>query len=141
MKKVLKYIFITIIIAFISWILFGIVMTFGHKSMPEVEVPKELKELEKILTKETNGGDSHFNTIPQHKIDECHFEIELTVYMNDDSISKTKESIYNYINSVSKRINERIKNKECMDSLIILVSAPKATFSKSSHFRYSFPMQ
>lgn len=141
MKKTLKYIFVIIPAIFISWLLFGIIMTFGHKIMPEVEVPKELKELEKILTKETNGGDSHFNTIPKHEIEECHFEIELIIYMNDDHISKTKESIDNYINSVNKRIKERLKNKACMDSLIIAVSVPKATFSRSNHFRYSFPIQ
>ena len=141
MKKILKYIFITILTLFISWILFGIIMTFGYKSMPEVDVPNELKKLEKKINEETNGGDAYFRPIQKHEIDECHFNINFFITMNDDSISKSKNKLDNYINSVNKRINEQLKNKICIDSLIISVSASKAKFSKSGHFRYSFPIQ
>jgi len=141
MKKILKYIFITILILFISWILFGSIMTYGHKSMLEVDVPIELKKLEKKFKEESNGGDAYFRPIQKHEIDECHFNIDFFITINDDSISKSKIKLDNYINSVNKRINEQLKNKICMDSLIISVSASKVTFSKSGQFRYSFPIQ
>jgi vacuolar-type H+-ATPase subunit E/Vma4 len=45
------------------------------------------------------------------------------MYVNNDSITQSKELLDAYINSVNARVNKILKDKECIDSLIIDVSS------------------
>jgi hypothetical protein len=147
-KKVIKIILIVlaqILIIAVGFVIYGSIMTLGNSRMPIIEVPQELKELENILQKETKGGDAHFNLIPKYEIEKCEANLDLNMYVNNDSITQSKELLDAYINSVNARVNKILKDKECIDSLIIDVSShyseEKTDSLKSKHYRYSFPIK
>ena len=65
--------------------------------------------------------------------------------MKNDSLTQSKEKLDNYINSVSKRVNEKLVDKKCIDSLLIEVSSyyskEKVDSLKIKKYRYSFPIK
>lgn len=115
--------------------------------MPIVEVPKELKELERDIQIETYDRGANFDDIPEYEFQNCNAKLEIHLYVSNDSITKSKELLDLYMLSVSKRINLLLTNKECIDSLIVDVSShySKAKIDennlKSKHYRYSFPVK
>ena len=147
-SKILKISLIILIpIAIIVGIFFiyGSIMTLGNSRMPIVESSIELKKLEKEFQIETKGGDAHFNPIPKYEIEDCLAKLNLNLYINNDSITQSKERLDTYINYVNKRINEQLVDKKCIDSLIIEVSAynsqEKIDTLKTKHYKYSFPIK
>jgi hypothetical protein len=120
-------------------------MTFGNQRAPEVAVPKELKKLEKEIQKETKGGSVFFDPIEKYRIDDCDAKLNLYISLNNDSITRTKDMLDIYINSVNKRVNEKLINKKCIDSLIIDVTSSynkeKVDSLKFKDYRYSFPVK
>lgn len=143
MKKAFYIIIGLIISVVIGYYIYAFIITIASQSMPIVEIPPELMKLEKSLQKETKG-DARFYPIPKHEYDNCEVTLELNIYVNNDSISQSKDRIDKYIQSVSKRVNETIVNKKCIDSLIVEVSSyyskEKVDTSKSKRYRYSFPI-
>lgn len=133
-----------IAIIIIGFYIYAFIMAKASQRMPEIEI-SDLKNLQDDLQKETNGGNARFYPIPQHEIESCNAKLNLNLYINNDSISESKESLDNYINSVRSRVNERLVDKNCIDSLIIDVSSfysKEAVDSlKSKHYRYSFPVK
>lgn len=147
-RKVIKIILIVlapILIVAVGFYIYGSIMTLGNSRMPIIEIPQELKELENILQKETNGGDAHFNPIPKYEIENCDAKLSLNMYVNNDSITKSKESLDSYIKTVNKRVNKKLVDKKCIDSLIIEVSSyyskEKLDSLKSKRYRYSFSIK
>lgn len=134
----------SIILTTIGFFVYATIMTFGSQSMPIVEIPEELKKLEKELQKETNDRDANFDDIPEYEFKNCNIKLEIHLYVNNDSITKSKELLDLYMLSISKRVNSLLTNKKCIDSLIIDVSSyySKAKIDennlKSKHYRYSF---
>ena len=74
MKVTNKYILKVNILLFIGSLF---LLFFSCKPRPEVEVPSELKELEKIILKETNSTRTSFYPIPEHEIENC----EVSLYI------------------------------------------------------------
>lgn len=148
-NKILKIILIILIpIVIIVGILFiyGSIMTLGNSKMPIVETSKELKKLENIIAKETKSNDhTFFNPIPKYEIEKCNAKLQLNVFVNNDSLSQSKKTLDEYINSINKRVNEQLVDKKCIDSLIIEVSAynsrEKTDTMKTKHYRYLFPIK
>jgi hypothetical protein len=134
-----------LLLCVVGFFVYATIMTFGNQRMPIVEIPKELKELEKELQIETFDRGANFDEIPKYEIENCN--AELGIYINNDSITKSKELLDKYVLSVNKRINDRLINKKCIDSLIIDISSyySKAKTGvnnlKSKHYRYSFPVK
>ncbi len=146
MKKKLIIILILLLLIVSVFFIYATIMTYGNQRMPEVEVPVELKKLEKIIESETNGGSAEFTTIEEYRIKKnCNAELSLYIYMNNDSISKSKEILDKYISKVSERVNQTLINKKCIDSLIIDVSSfytkAKSEDLKSKNYRYTFPIK
>ena len=137
MRKFLKYVFITIIIIFIIWILFGVIMTFGHKSMPVVEVPKELRKLKSEI--DNIKTEIIFYEISEFDLKNCNAKQEVTIRTSEDSIVKSKIALDNYILSLRHKINLYLINKNCIDSLIIKAYVIKS--QSDNRYRYSFPIQ
>lgn len=148
-NKILKIsliILIPLVIIVGIFFIYGSIMTLGNSRMPIVETSKELKKIEKEIQNETNSGIStFFNPIPKYEIEKCNAKLELNVFVNNDSLSQSKKSMDEYINTVIKRINEKLKDKKCIDSLIIEVSSyyskEKEDSLKSKRYRYSFPVK
>jgi hypothetical protein len=145
MKKAFYIIVGLIISVLVGYYIYAFIITIASQRMPIVEIPKELRELEKIFGKETNSNDhTYFNPIPKYEIENCEAKLELKLYLYNDTISQSKERIDKYIESVSKRVNETIVNKKCIDSLIVEVSSynskEKVDTSKSKRYRYLFPI-
>ncbi len=131
-KKI--FIFIGVCISlYLSYVMLLFIFAFGHKSVPVIEVPKELKRLEEQLKIETNSS-VQFYQIEKHCIDDCNAKLELNMYINNITITKSHESLDKYINSVKKRVNKQLINKKCIDSIVISVSSFEIIK------RYSFPI-
>jgi hypothetical protein len=145
MKKNIIIILSFIGLVVIGFFIYATIVAYLSQRAPEVDVPKKLKELEKEIQKETKGGSVFFNPIEKYRIDDCDAELQLSVYINNDSISKSKELLNNYVNSINKRVNEKLIDKKCIDSLIIEVSSyyskERTDSLKSKHYRYSFPIK
>lgn len=148
-NKILKIsliILIPLVIIVGIFFIYGSIMTLGNSRMPIVETSKELKKIEKEIQNETNSGIStFFNPIPKYEIEKCNAKLELNVFVNNDSLSQSKKLMDEYINTVIKRVNEKLKDKKCIDSLIIEVSSyyskEKEDSLKSKRYRYSFPIK
>ncbi|OYQ35676.1 hypothetical protein CHU92_10710 [Flavobacterium cyanobacteriorum] len=145
MKKAFYIIVSLLISVVVGYYIYAFIITIASQRMPVIEIPKELEKLEKILQIETNSNDhTYFNPIPKYEIDNCEAKLELNIYINNDTISQFKEKVDKYIESVSKRVNETLVNKKCIDSLIVEVSSynskEKVDTSKSKRYRYSFPI-
>ena len=148
-KKFVKMVLIisaTILIIAVVFFIYGSIMTLGNSRMPIMEVPQELKELEIVMGKETKSNDhTFFNPIPKYEIENCNARLSLNMYVINDSITKSKESLDAYINTVNKRVNEQLVDKKCIDSLLIEVSSyyskERKESLKSKHYRYSFPIK
>ena len=132
-------------IILLGYFIYIILIAIASQKMPVVEMSKELKELEKIIQKETDGGSTFFEPIPEYEIENCNAIINIDLSIRNDSLTKSKESLDSYINTVNKRVNDRLIDKKCIDSLIIEVSAhnsqEKIDSLKSKHYRYSFPIK
>ncbi len=145
MKKAF-FIFLGLIITIvIGYYTFALIIAIGSQRMSIIETPTELEELESILQKETNSGIStYFKTIPKHEYKNCAANLELKLYVYNDSLSQSKEKVDQYIQSLSKRVNQKLVNKTCIDSLIIDVtssfSEEKIDSLKFKYYRYSFPI-
>jgi hypothetical protein len=130
-------------IILIGYFMYVILIAIASQKMPVVEMSKELKDLEKIIQKETYSGvGTFFEPIPEYDIENCNAIFHLNIYIKNDSITQSKELLDAYINSVNKRVNEKLIEKKCIDSLIIEVSSyysqEKIDSLKSKHYRYSF---
>ena len=144
--KIILVILIPILIVIVVFFIYGSIMSLGNSRMPIVEISKELRELENIIGKETKSNDhTYFNPIPKYEIEKCNAKLPLNVYVNNDSLSQSKKTLDEYINSISKRVNKQLIDKKCIDSLIIEVSAynsqEKIDSMKTKHYRYSFPIK
>jgi len=123
MKKTLVITISLAVILVIGYFVYAIILSIGSQRMPDIEITEELKKLENKIQKETNSGIStYFMPIQKHKIKDCNGKLSLNVYVNKDSIIKSKQLLDNYIFSISKRVNQKLENKKCLDSLIINVS-------------------
>jgi hypothetical protein len=144
MRKIIILVLSFFAIIIIGYFIYVILIAIASQKMPVVEMSKELKELEKIIQKETDGGSAYFYPIPEYEIEECNAIINIDLSIRNDSLTQSKEKLDNYIKSVSKRVNETIVNKKCIDSLIVEVSSynskEKVDTSKSKRYRYSFPI-
>ena len=143
MKKSKTLIIIILSIIFIPLLCFFIyanIMTFGNSRMPIVEVPKELIEFEQKIVIETNGTAS-FYEIPKHEIESCHGLLELNI--KTDTIAITKENLEKYVNGLSENILKILKNKKCIDSIIITVGIENERDMNGVLIekRFSFPMK
>ena len=144
MRKIIILVLSFFAIIIIGYFIYVILIAIASQKMPVVAMSKELKELEKIIQKETDGGSAYFYPIPEYEIEECNAIINIDLSIRNDSLTQSKEKLDNYIKSVSKRVNETIVNKKCIDSLIVEVSSynskEKVDTSKSKRYRYSFPI-
>lgn len=142
MKKTIITIISIIIIVLIGFYIYAIIMAKASQKMPVVSISKELKELEKKILIETQGGSVYIYPIPKHELEDCNTSLNIDLSIRNDSISQSKESLDNYINSVRNRVNNKLIDKKCIDSLIIDVSSfhSKETIDslKTKHYRYSF---
>lgn len=145
MRKTIITIISIIIIVVIGFYIYAIIMAKASQKMPIVSISKELKELEKKILTETKGGSVYIYPIPKHELENCNTSLNIDLSIRDDSISESKELLDNYINSVRNRVNDRLIDKECIDSLIIDVSSfhSKEVIDslKTRYYRYSFPIK
>ncbi len=146
LKKILLLSVISCVSVYILYVFILFVLAFGHSTRPCINVPNELKVLSETFGKETKSADwTFFEVIDKKEYNNCNALLKLHLLVNNDSISKSKESIDNYVNTVNKRVNEKLKDKRCLDSLIILVtsdySKAKIDSLKSKSYRYSFPIK
>ncbi len=130
---------ILFIFSITAYYLFSIFYMFGHQRMPIVTIPKEIKDLEKEIQKETNSGDyTYFNNYPQHTVDNCNSKLNLNLQIDNDSI--IKKGVELYVKSINNRVN-----KKCIDSLIINVfldySKEEIDSLRYKNYKYSFPIQ
>lgn len=145
-KKTIKVLGFVILVGIIFFV-YANVMTFGNQTMPLAQIPKELKELEHDIQAETFDKDASFDDIPKHEFQNCKVKLVIHLYISNDSITKSKEQLNSYILSVSKRVNRKLMNKNCMDSLIVDVSSyySKAEADKNNlktkYYRYSFSIK
>jgi len=122
-------------------------MTFGNQTMPVTQIPKELKDLEHDIQVETFDKDANFDDIPEYELQNCNVKLGMHLYVSNDSITKTKKALDLYILSINKRVNLKLKEKKCIDSLILDVSSyySKAeTYEnnlRAKHYRYSFSIK
>ena len=146
MKKKIILLFGIIIVIMIGYFIYATIITIGSQRLPTVEKSQEIKNLEKIILKETKSGiGTYFTEIPKHKIKTCNATLQLNLVIYNDSISVSQDSVKNYIQTIVNRVNATLTNKNCIDSLII---EGKSYYSKANidslklrNFRYSFPIQ
>lgn len=119
-------------------------MALGNQRLEAVKLSKELEKLEKIIQIETKSGDySYFNGYSQPAIEECNAKFDISLFIDNDSI--IEKGVELYVNSVSKRVNEKLINKKCIDSIVIHTSydcnKEKTDSLKTKYCRYSFPVK
>lgn len=145
MKKIIITIISIITIIVIGFYIYATIIAIASQKMPVVNISKELKELEKKILTETKGGSVYIYPIPKHELENYNAKLSFSIYINNDSISQSKESLDNYINSVRNRVNNKLIDKKCIDSLIIDVSSFHSKKNidnlKTKHYRYSFPIE
>lgn len=136
-----------IIVVGIVFFLYANIMTFGNQTMPLAEIPKELKELKHDIQVETFDKDANFDDIPEYEFQNCNVKLGIHLYVSNESITKTKKALDLYILSINKRVNSKLKDKKCLDSLILDVSSyyrqaePDENNLKAKHYRYSFSIK
>lgn len=145
MKKIIITVFSFLAIIVIGYYIYILVIAISSEKMPVVEISKELRDLEKVIQKETNGGSVYFYPIPEYELEDCNAHLNMDLSVRNDSLTNSKEMIDSYIKSVSKRVIENLEDKKCIDSLIIDVSSyyskEKTDSLKSKHYRYSYPIK
>lgn len=138
MKVTNKYILKVNILLFIGSLF---LIFFSCKPRPEVEVPSELKELEKIILKETNSTRTSFYPIGKNEIENCHIGIHIYIYIKNDTINASEESLSNYVKTISDRVNKVLKNKVCYKKLTISTSSENDKALKSYKHNFEFPIK
>ena len=145
MKKVIIIILVLISILLLIFLVYAKIMTLGNQWEKVVEVPKELKKLEKEIQSETGHRDFNFHDILGVEYENCDIKLEAYLKINNDSISKSEKSVEKYINGISKRVNNTLINKKCFNRLIIEVSSyyhkGKIESEVTKQYRYSFPIK
>jgi len=140
-KKILVFLGICLL-TYLIYVIILMALSFGHQRMPEADVPEELIELKKEI--ETDSIKITFYSISQVALEECNAKQEVTLTLSKYSITRSKETIDRYIDSINKAVNERLVDKKCIDSLIIKVSSyymvKKSNSLQYNHYRYSFPV-
>ncbi|MDI9312649.1 MAG: hypothetical protein QM535_20735 [Limnohabitans sp.] len=113
-----------------------ILILFSCKKQPTVENPKELEELKFEILSEIKDGSVVFYEIPMNEINDCSAILELSITINNDSITKSDKRLDNYIYTILNRVEKKLQNKyKCIDSLKI-----RAT-SYSKDKKYSFAIK
>lgn len=124
----------------VIFIVYDFIISVGSQKIQTKQVPEELKELKTDL--ENDKVEVIFYEIPEIDLEKCHAKQEMTIRISEDSITQSKKILDSYINSINKIINEKLKNKECIDSLNVEVfsyfSKEKVDSLKSRHYKYSF---
>ena len=125
----LKYFYTTLLFSFL----------FSCKPLPEVEVPIELKQLEKIILKETNSTRTNFYPIPEHEIENCNANIYIYIYIKNDTINASEESLNDYVKTISNRVNKILKEEECFKKLTMETSSSnhKNLKDRIHHFEFA----
>jgi hypothetical protein len=146
MRKIIILVLSFLAIILIGFYVYTILIAIASQKMPQVEITPELKKLESDIQKETYSGvGTFFEPIPEYEIENCNANFSLHIYLKNDSLTQSKEILDNYINSVSKRVNEKLVDKKCIDSLLIEVSSyyskEKVDSLKIKKYRYSFPIK
>ena len=146
MRKIIILVLSFFAIIIIGYFIYTILIAIASQKLPQVEITTELKKLESDIQKETYSGvGTFFEPIPEYEIEYCNANFFLHLYMKNDSLTQSKEKLDNYINSVSKRVNEKLVDKKCIDSLLIEVSSyyskEKVDSLKIKKYRYSFPIK
>lgn len=140
-KKILIFLGICLSV-YLIYIMVLLASVFGRQRMPTVKVPEELIQLKKEI--ENDRIKITFYNISEIALEECNAKQRVTLRVAEDSITKSKETLDNYINSINKAVNERLINKKCIDSLVIIVSSyyrkEKIDSLKSKRYTYSFPI-
>jgi hypothetical protein len=144
MKQKLKILLIILSFIIVAFFLYATIITIGNQRQETVMLPKELNVLESNLKKETHGGSSvFFSEMSENEMSNCNAVLSLNMEINNDSITKTKKNLDNYVNSVNKRVNKIVLNEKCIDSLIIEVRIDLAKNNNNvvnfQRYRYSFP--
>lgn len=145
--KFVIIIFSVIIMLGIIFVLYANIMAFGNQTISVTKSPKELKELEHDIQVETFDKDANFDDVPEHEFQNCNVKLGIHLYVSNDSITKTKKALDLYILSINKRVNSKLKDKKCLDSLIVDVSSyysqaePDDNNLKAKHYRYSFSIK
>jgi hypothetical protein len=114
---------------------------FSCKPLPEVEVPIELKQLEKEIIKETEFSDNIFRSIPEHEIENCNVNIYIYIYICNDTINGSEECLSNYVKTISNRVNKVLLEKKCYKELRIETSSNNYKNLKDRMHYFKFPIK
>lgn len=144
MKKRIFVLLGLLVAMVIGYYIYAFIITVGNQRLETIPISKELKELERQVRVETKSGDyTRFIGYAQYEVDNCNAQFKIKLSIDNDSI--IEKGIDEYVDSVNKRVNEKLINKKCIDSLIIKVSSyysrEKVDSLKSKHYRYSFPVK
>ncbi len=143
MKKSVKIIILIIASLILTWYVFGFIMTFGHQREPLISVPHELKILEEEIRKETKDGGAFFLPITKQSYNACNAKLQLYLFMYNDSIISSKNGVDGYLSQLSEKVNTELKDKKCIDSLIIRLSIKNKVDHKGKLIRkfIAFPIK
>lgn len=143
MRKIFIIIISVITVSVLIYFVYGLIISAGSQRMKTKEVAEELKELKKDL--ENDKIEVIFYEIPEIDLENCKAKQEMSIRISEDSITQSKKILDIYINSINKRINKKLKSKECIDSLNIEVfsyySKEVVDSLKSKHYNYSFSLK
>ncbi|WP_310555636.1 hypothetical protein [Flavobacterium sp.] len=111
------------------------------KPNPGVEVPSELKQLEKEIQKETNHSDNNFDPLSPFELERCEANLYIYVYIFNDTINASEENLNNYVKTISKRVNKVLIEKECLKKLIIKTSSENDKHLKNYNHHFEFTIE
>lgn len=114
---------------------------FSCRPQPSVEIPEELKHLEKEIQKETNDSENNFRPILEHEMENCEVNLHIYIYIKNDTINACEENLSNYVKTISNRVNKVLIEKECLKKLIIKTSSENDKNLKNYNHRFEFTIK
>jgi uncharacterized protein YxeA len=140
MRKIIIIVLSCIALCVIGFFIYATIVTFGSQRAKEFDVPEDLKKLEKEIQIETHSADyTSFYRIEKQEIDNCKITLMMNLNLTDDSYRKP-ETANKYVISVKERINQKLSNKRCFDSIVLIVNSINTSGLEVSE-RYSFPVK
>jgi hypothetical protein len=80
MKNIMKFVGVCFLL-YILYVFILLALSFGHARETIVEIPKELKQLEKEIQKETNDSENNFRPILEHEMENCEVSLYIYIYI------------------------------------------------------------
>ncbi|MFK7050517.1 hypothetical protein FLACOL_02136 [Flavobacterium columnare] len=126
---------------FVLSVLLILLLLSGCRRQKAIEIPIELKDIQKIIQKETKYSENKFRSIIETELNNCNVNIYINIYIKNDTINTSEESLTNYVKTVSKRVNKALKDKECYKTLMIETSSNNYKKLKNRIHSFEFPIE